>query len=221
MKIGTELNKIFGTAFIKNLKTSTARRNYIEAECNLVDLKYEIFEATDGKLFYDETFCLQHGPYHLTYPGSAGFMGNQKTSYNIITHAIALNASAIMMLDDDCIFKHTLNISEAALKLIKLNLPSDWDIVILGDIGGVEINSNDVISYHRCNQHSEAAGSHGIAINSKVFTELQALFSESTWLGDGAIGRLIDIGKSVYKLTPSICQQDRTVFSDINQYFHQ
>ena len=221
MKIGAKLNTIFGTAFIKNLKSSTERRNYIENECNLIDLKYEIFEAIDGKLLYDENFCLQHGPYHLTYPGSAGFMGNQKTSYNIVTHAITHNIPSIMMLDDDCIFNHTKDISDEALEIIETALPVDWDIVILGDIGGGDISKDDLIIYHKCSQHHEAAGSHGIAINSKVYIELQSLFAESTWLGDGAIGRLIDISKNVYKLTPSICRQDRTVFSDINQYFHQ
>jgi GR25 family glycosyltransferase involved in LPS biosynthesis len=217
--LGDTLNKIFGTAYIKNLKTSVERKNYIINECNIVNLKYEIFEAVDGKLHYDNNFTLQHGPYHLTFPSSAGFMGNQITSFNIITHAITLNLPHIMMLDDDCIFRHTKDIKPEVIELINQNLPEDWDVIILGDIYDGEIGDRDII-YHKCAVHNEAAGSHGIAINSKVFKELQSLFSEPIWLGDGAIGRLIDIGKNVYKLTPSICRQDRTVFSDINQYFH-
>ncbi len=217
--LGNTLNEIFGTAYIKNLKTSVNRRDSIVSECNAIDLKYELFEATDGKLHYDHDFTLQHGPFHLTFPSSAGFMGNQITSLNIITHAITSNVSSIMMLDDDCIFNHTVGMQDKVFKQIKQNLPKDWDIVILGDMHDIEVDECD-INYHKCSIHHEAAGSHGIAINSKVFKELQSLFSETEWLGDGAIGRLIDIGKNVYKLTPSICRQNRSIFSDINQYFH-
>lgn len=217
--LGNTLNEIFGIAYIKNLKTSTKRRDFIVNECSLIDLKYELFEATDGKLHYDHSFTLQHGRFHLTFPSSAGFMGNQITSHNIITQAIELNAPHIMMLDDDCVFNHTVVIKDEVLEQIKQNLPADWDIVILGDMHDVDLDDRS-IGYHKCSAHYEAAGSHGIAINNKVFEELQSLFSETTWLGDGAIGRLIDMGKNVYKLTPSICRQDRTAFSDINQYFH-
>jgi GR25 family glycosyltransferase involved in LPS biosynthesis len=219
MKIGSILNKIFGKAFIKNLKTSVDRKKYIENECNLVNLEYEIFEAVDGKLHYDADFTIQHGNYHLVFPTSAGYMGNQITSYNVVTHAIALNAPSVMMFDDDCILSHTLNVEDEILKSIEINLPSDWDIVILGDIAGAGVD-NSIIYYHKCLKHSDAAGSHGIAINNKIYAELQALYADSKWLNDGAIGRLIDLGKNVYKILPSICRQDRSVFSDIAQAFH-
>jgi hypothetical protein len=125
-----------------------------------------------------------------------------------------------MMLDDDCIFRHTLKMKDESLKLIESDLPDDWDIVILGNISDEEDIENKNIFYHKCSFHYEAAGSHGIAINNKIYGELQSLFSGSVWLGDGAIGRLINLGKNVYKISPSICHQDRTFFSDINQYFH-
>jgi GR25 family glycosyltransferase involved in LPS biosynthesis len=219
MKLGTILNQLFGVALIKNLKSSTARKDHISSECKQIDLSFEIFEAVNGKLHVGSDFTLIHGPYLLSYPSSAGYIGNQMTSHKIITHAIESSYSSIMMLDDDCIFSHTSGCSESVIKDIEEQLPKDWDIIILGDIYGDPV-TNQRISYRKCVEHHEATGSHGVAINSKVFSELQYLFSNTSFLGDGAIGRLIDINKNVYKLMPSICMQDRKILSDINEIIH-
>lgn len=219
MKLGNVFNKLFGIAYIKNLATSVERRAFIIEQCNSIELEYKIVPAINGRDLHDSSFTIQHGPFILTYPASAGFIGNQITSCQILNEAIEQNLDNFIMLDDDCVFNHAVNISEKSLIELEENLPSDWDVIILGDIGGKIVTSESIL-YHKCSAHREAAGSHGIAISKRVFTEMQELLAGRQWLGDGVIGRLIDIGKNVYKIYPSLCIQDRSLFSDINQLHH-
>ena len=219
MQVGPTLNNLFGKAFVKNLKRSTERRNNIEAQCRQVDLQYEIFEAVDGKLHVNADFTIMHGPYFLQYPSSAGYIGCQMTFHNIISHAIKNKYEKIMILDDDCQFHHTLNADKSILSDLEHDVPKDWDVIILGDMYGEEI-ANQKVSYHKCQIHGEAAGSHGLAINSSVYEDLLSVLSGTSFLGDGVIGRMIDIKKNVYKIMPSICTQDRKIFSDINEMHH-
>jgi GR25 family glycosyltransferase involved in LPS biosynthesis len=229
MNIGPIFNKLFGTAYIKNLKNSINRRSHIEEELKLIELNsYSIVEAVEGVLHFDHNFELQHGRFLLKYPSSAGFMGCQMTSHKIIEQAISSNETTIMMMDDDCVFNHTTELNENSLKTIESNLPEDWDIVILGDIQHEGVSSkcppklleNCSIEYRKCLVHDEAAGSHGIAVHNRVFPDLLQELSDTKFLGDGAIGRMIDIQKNVYKINPSLCIQDRTLFSDINHIHH-
>lgn len=219
MKLGNVFNKLFGVAYIKNLATSIERRAFIIEQCNSIDLEYKIVPAINGRDLHDSSFTIQHGRFLLTYPSSAGFIGNQITSYEILNKAIEQDLDNFIMLDDDCVFNHAVNISEESLIELEKNLPSDWDVIILGDMGG-DVVTNESILYHKCSEHYEAAGSHGIAVSKRVFTEMQELLAGRQWLGDGVIGRLIDIGKNVYKIYPSLCIQDRSLFSDINQLHH-
>lgn len=220
MKLGPTLNKLFGKAYIKNLLSSESRRLEMIKQCELINLDYEFTEAIDGKLHCDENYTLQHGPFFLTYPSSAGFLGVQMTAYNQLTHAIENNLEHAIFLDDDCRFDHTIDITEKFLRSIEDGLPEDWDIIILGDIDGESVINQNIL-YYKCTNHHEAAGSHGVAVNKKIFIELQSAYSSHEFLGDGVVGHFIDIGKNIYKLHPSICRQDRTIFSDINQIFHQ
>lgn len=218
--LGELLNKIFGKAYIKNLKDSQDRREYIKAQCNSINLDYELVEAIKGVDIdgIDEGFYIKHGGWEIPYPASAGFLGNQQTAINIINNAIDNNIEKFIGLDDDCIFEHTRNISSSAIKTLEDTLPENWDVVILGDIDGIDFNINTEISYSKCTIHQQAAGSHGLAIRETVYKEFKK--SAETYWGDGVIGDLIDRGLNVYKISPSICKQNRLLFSDINLRFH-
>lgn len=221
MKIGHIFNKLFGKTYVKNLKNSIERRNFIEDQCKQIDLEYEIFEAIDGTTLCDESFTLQHGPFFLQWPSSAGFLGIQKTNYLLLSKAIELDLPSCILLDDDSVFSHTTLMTNYSLKSIEASIPINWDMIILGDICGSEIIVDQPISCYPCTRHHEAAGSHGVAINRSIYKELQFLLSGTEWLGDGAVGKLIDDGKNIYKFSPSLCRQNRTLFSDINKCFHK
>jgi GR25 family glycosyltransferase involved in LPS biosynthesis len=216
--LGPLLNSLFGVAYIKNLKSSVNRKEHIEKECKDINLQYSIVEAIKGTDICDSTFTLQHGPFHLTYPSSAGFIGNQKTSALIIQKAFDTLCDAAIMLDDDCVFAHTANISSQTLENIA-TVPHDWDIIILGKLSEPILTTQNV-TYVKCQHHPDAAGSHGIAVNRKIMPELIDIFNGTDFLGDGAIGRLIDLNKNVYLMHPGVCSQDRTIFSDINKFYH-
>lgn len=217
MKLGNILNKVFGKVFVMNLVTSTDRRILIDKECKSINLDYEIFESINGRDHYGSAFTLQHGPYFLTYPSSAGYMGCQMTYHKLLTHAIDNKLSSLIVLNDDCTFQHTLNMSEDDILSVETRLPASWDVIILGAIKDRDVTES--VNYIRCTAHQQAAGSHGLIINGKVFNELKEIFAGMQWLGDGAIGHLIDIGKEVFIVSPSLCHQNRTLFSDINQCF--
>lgn len=214
MLLGPILNRLFGKAYIKNLTDSLERKAYITNQCNLIELQYEITEAIDGTKLVTPDFTLQHGPFFLTYPTSAGYLGNQLTTIKQIETAISNNLPSLILLDDDCMFEHTLSLTE--YESIICGLPSDWDIVILGAIE-VEDLTNKAVHYTRATVHAQAAGSHGVAIRSTVYNDILMHGKEMVYLGDGLIGRMIDIGKIVYIITPSLCCQKKPFFSDINK----
>lgn len=221
IKLGHILNRLFGKTYVRNLKQSTERRQFIHEQCSQIGLEYEIFEAVDGTTLCDESFTLQHGPYFLRWPSSAGFLGIQKTNHLLITKIIELDLPSCILLDDDCIFSHTATMTESSLNSVESSIPPDWDMIILGDIWDPTTPVDQTIICSRCTQHRQAAGSHGIAVNRSIYREMQHLLSGTQWLGDGVVGRLIDEGKNIYKFFPSLCHQNRSLFSDINKCFHK
>lgn len=220
MQIGPTLNALFGKVFIKNLKESIVRREFITKQCQSINLDFELIEAINGMELAEMTpeFIVQHGSYRIEYPASAGFLGMQKTVLMINEIAIRENLSSYIGLDDDCVFDHALELLDIAVSNLANELPTDWDVIILGDISGDEINSQTNLTYIRCPEHSWAAGSHGVAIRNTVYHDI--IDSAKTYWGDGIIGNLIDKGKNVYKIFPSICRQNRSLFSDINKIYH-
>ena len=218
--LGYYLNKLFGPAYIKNLKTSVDRKNFIIEECNSIDLEYKIIEAIDGTNHCDDNYTIVHGPYTLKYPVSAGFLGALLTTQIILSFAIAEQLDHIMILDDDCIFSHTNKINKLYFANLENNLPNNWDIIILGSIRERSENEHTPIDYYKCVVHGEAAGSHGIVVNRSIFKEFYQHLIDKKYWGDGIIGHFIDIGKNVYIIKPSICQQNRQLFSDINKCHH-
>ncbi len=220
MQIGPTLNALFGKVFIKNLKESVIRKEFITKQCESINLDFELIEAINGMELPEMTpeFIVQHGPYRIEYPASAGFLGMQKTFLMINEIAIGENLSSYITLDDDCVFDHTLELLDSTIANLANELPTDWDVIILGDISGDEIDSQTNLTYIRCPVHGWAAGSHGVAIRNTVYHEI--IDSAKTYWGDGIIGNLIDKGKNVYKIFPSICRQNRSLFSDINKIYH-
>jgi GR25 family glycosyltransferase involved in LPS biosynthesis len=215
--LGKILNDTFGKAYVKNLKNSIDRKDFFENNFKKIGLEYEIFEAYEGIKFVNEDFSFQHGPFHITYPSSAGFLGNQMSTEHILTREINNESNSFMIFDDDSYF-YNFEKSEDILKTIKSNLPDNWDVVIFGAMH--EIYQDYDYHYDRINHHNECAGSHGVAIHSRVYkTWLEVLRNRDFW-GDGTIGHLHDIGRTVYYMNPNICAQNRKLYSDINKMYH-
>lgn len=219
-KIGPLLNKLFGTAYIKNLPNSIERKRGIIEQCNIINLNFFITQAANGIELVNEDFTLQHGRFFLQYPSSAGYLGNQLTTFRQIKNAIQNNLSSLILLDDDCMFEHTQKLNITEYSRIERELPSDWDIIILGEIGITDL-TNKTIHYMKATVHGQAMGSHAVAIRNTVYKDILIICKEMRYLGDGIIGRMIDIGKNVYIIRPTLCYQNPLYFSDINKCFKQ
>jgi len=215
--LGKILNETFGKAYIKNLKSSIERKEFIENNFKKIGLEYEIFEAYDGTKFVNEDYSIKHGSWKLPFPVSAGFWGNQVTTEHILMKEINNNTDSCMIFDDDSYFYNFSRPIET-LKTIKNNLPDDWDIIIFGSIE--EIYQDFDFQYNQTNSHSACSGCHGTAVKKSVYRILSELFREKQYWGDGCIGRLHDLGKKVYYIHPHIVAQNRKLFSDVNRIHH-
>lgn len=219
MKLGYFLNKLFGPAYVKNLKASTDRFERITKECESIDLQYEIIEAVDGTKHCDSNYTIHHGHHKIAHPASAGFLGVHLTTEKIILDAINKKNDCVMVFDDDCVFSHTNKIDSNKFNDLEKKLPTEWDIIILGNIQVCEDYINTPITFKKCRLNGEAAGSHGVVINKNIYELYYSFIKEKKLWGDAIIGHFIDIGKNIYIIHPSLCQQNRTIYSDINKCF--
>lgn len=214
--IGKILNKRFGTAYVKNLHNSKDRMASFENTCKSVYLEYNRVEAIDGTKFIDQDYSFQHGQFNITYPSSAGFWGNQITSAFITMQEISINSDSFMLFDDDCVFNQNFS----HLTTENFNIPDEWDIIILGGINK-QISDKQNIEYRKLSDPYDAAGSHGLCINSTVYMELYNMQIGLEIWGDGIIASFIEKGKLVYMVEPHIVYQDRELYSDINKIYHK
>jgi hypothetical protein len=104
------------------------------------------------------------------------------------------------------------------MNTIATNLPSDWDIIILGSLEyDGKLNNTTEFSYRKCTHGSQAAGSHAVAINQKIYNRFFEKYIGFRCWGDGCIDQLIQEGVNVYMITPSLIFQDRNSVSTINK----
>lgn len=214
--IGKILNNRFGKAYVKNLHNSKERMRSFENSSKLVCLEYTRVEAIDGTRFIDQDYSFQHGRFHITYPSSAGFWGNQITSAFITMQEISINSNSFMLFDDDSVFNQDFSY----LNTDDFNVPDNWDVIILGGINKHISNKRD-IEYRRLSDPSHAAGSHALCINSTVYRDLYNMQVGLEIWGDGIIASFIEKGKLVYMVEPHIVYQDRELYSDINKIYHK
>lgn len=218
MTIGEVINKTFGHVYVKNLSESIERRRLIQESFDKVGLKYSIERAYDGLKFIGSNFSFKHGPFHITYPSSAGFFGAQLTTIRILMDEIEKQSPSHIMCDDDCFVRDISCVDSNRINTIASNLPSDWDIVILGSLHyDGKLNDTTEFSYVKCTHGWQAAGSHAVAINAKIYNLLfEKNIGFRVW-GDGTIDSIITDGMNVYMLTPSLIFQDRNSVSTINK----
>lgn len=222
MTLGTILNKSFGKIYIKNLEESVERKALIEESFDKAGLKYTVQKAFNGLEFVGPTFQFQHNSHIITYPASAGFFGGQISTIRTILAEIEKKSDAHILCDDDCFVRDISMLSAKTLKTINLNLPADWDIVILGDLNyDGPIDNLEEFTYRRCMRNwTETAGSHAIAVRSSVYRHFLVRLMEMKFWGDRCVGQLLEEGRNVYKLTPSLIFQDRNMYSVMNRTNH-
>jgi GR25 family glycosyltransferase involved in LPS biosynthesis len=219
--LGKTLNKIFGKAHIKNVPGSNERLNSIKNACEQIDMEFNIFAAFDGKKYIKPDTEIKHGAMEIKYPSSAGFIANQFSTQVILLNEICNSQSkSFMIFDDDCYFKNYENRQEDHFQSLENNLPEDWDIIILGTIDCEEITPINY-TYSKIERSMDCAGCHGIAVNRKVYDSWLTILDQKQFWGDGTIDRLFQLGFNVYAINPGICAQNRKLFSDINQTYHQ
>ena len=218
MTIGEVINKTFGHVYVKNLSESVERRKLIQESFDRVGLKYSIETAYDGLKFVSSNFSFQHGPFHIKYPSSAGFFGGQLTTIRILMDEIEKQSPFHIMCDDDSFVRDISSLDSKQINTIASNLPSDWDIVILGSLNyDGKLNDTTEFSYVKCTHGWEAAGSHAVAINAKAYNWFFSKNIQFRFWGDGCIDSVIQDGMNVYMLTPSLIFQDRNCISTINK----
>ena len=183
--------------------------NWIE---NNIKFDYKVFEAIDGTKFIDETYQMPR----IAYPTTAGVYGNQISTEHILIQEISKNSDSFMIFDDDSCFFTPFNTNSLPID----NLPSDWDVIILGDFYHKNVHQNN-FTFNKVYSNTQVQGSHGIAVNKRVYKLWLEILQEKVYWGDGTIDRLFQLGRSIYTIYPSICFQDRTLFSDINKIYHK
>jgi GR25 family glycosyltransferase involved in LPS biosynthesis len=216
--IGKIINETFGKAYIKNLKNSHERRNFIINNFDQIGLEYEIFEAYDGMKFVDEDYLIQHGNIQLGYPVSAGFWGNQTTTEHVYMKEINNDTDSFMIFDDDSYF-YNFDKSIETFTTMKTNLPEDWDIIILGSIEAIAEDGD--FKYKKVTDHTECAGCHGTAVNKRAYKRILEIAQKREFWGDGIINRFRELGGNIYYIHPHIIAQNRVLFSDVNKIYHR
>jgi hypothetical protein len=217
--LGGTLNDVFGNARIKNVPGSNERLSFVKNSFDQIKMNYDIFPAYDGKKFTNQSLIINHGRFNIGYPSSAGFVGNQISTFVILLNEINYyNSNSFMIFDDDCYFLNFEN--ENNFNSIKDNLPDNWDVIIFGNVEPVISSSKDY-TYKKVSDWRDCAGSHGIAVNKKVYLDWLYILDGAQYWGDGTIHRLFELGHNIYKIFPGICAQNRNLFSDINQGFHK
>ena len=108
-------------------------------------------------------------------------------------------------MNDDVYFNNYQNFTQSDFLDIKTKLPSDWDIIILGNIHTTV--PNGPVQYNLNHQHTP--GCHAIAINHTAYHDYILEGSKREMVGDHLIDRLRERGKRIYNLCPDICLQNR------------
>jgi len=220
ISLGKKLNQIFGKAYIKNLKDSINRRNFVTHRFENIELEYELFEAIEGTKYIKDNFVFDHGSFHIDYPASAGFWGNQMTTLLILMKAINNNEKCFMTFDDDVYFYNYQHLQKEDYDSIEQNLPNDWDVIIFGGLHE-DIKNINTFTYWKVINKADCAGCHGVAINNSVYKDWLKILDDKKYFGDGTIAALLEMGKNVYHINPWVCVQNRCLYSDINKKHHK
>ncbi|HET7117473.1 MAG TPA: glycosyltransferase family 25 protein, partial [Hanamia sp.] len=125
--------------FVINLKRSPERRNEIIRQMNLYELKYEFFEAIDGKLLSEETIEKSRARSNHWYKEDEGQDATMKlgeigvamSHYNLYQKIIRDNLDLAIIMEDDVNFdKHFQQFLQNS-KQVK-SVMKRFDLILLG-----------------------------------------------------------------------------------------
>ena len=208
MKLGPALNEAFGKAYVLSLKRSIDRRAYISDNCNAIGLDFEFIDAIEGKYFMNNTYYTRDGhmnTYILPVATTAAYYAAQIAIEYQIHKALSDGLQSFIFMNDDVYFDNYQNFMQNDFLDIKMRLPSDWDIIILGNIHTAV--SSTPVQYYLTTHHTP--GCHAIAINHTAYHDYILEGSKREMVGDHLIDRLRERGKRIYHLYPDICLQNR------------
>lgn len=208
MKLGKALNECFDKVYVKNIASAKKRLESFNIVANLIELDYQLVQAIEGSKYISKDYIIKHRPECYPPPHNQYLVGNYCTSLYILLDAMRNNYNSYVICDDDTIFY------DIDVESISDNLPSKWDIIILGDMQYKSVlGSITDITFDRV-LFREVAGCHCIAFNKSIYwTMLYAYmsFDYHGRFGDVTIGDLSTNPElSVYQVRPDFCYQERT-----------
>ena len=220
MLIGEILNKTFGHVYVKNLPDSTERRKFVEDSLKKNKVQYTIVPACNGLNFCTSNFSIQHGPFNLTYPSSAGFLGFQLSDIKMLIDEIDRKSDSCLCLTDDVFIRNVSALSEESVRTIPEKIPSDWDMIIMGGLvlDGPLTNTTQ-FTYNRATTSHQIAGASAIAINKNIYIEYLARLMKFDYYADGLLDKMAQDGIKIYTLNPGLMFQNRSMKSDVNKCF--
>jgi hypothetical protein len=209
MKLGHSINEAFGHVYVKNIPEATTRLQSFVDSAAKVDLQYEVFKAIRGDQYVPPDYIIKYRPELYTFPWNQYLVGNYCTSMAILLDAMRNNYDSYVICDDDVIFydKDFPSIAES--------LPSDWDIIILGQMSKTseEVHGRINMNYVRVRNY-DLPGCHCIAFNKRLYwKQLHNYmgFDSHGRFGDVTVGDMSLTDVNVYYISPNICYQERVV----------
>ena len=176
--------------FVINLKRRTDRLEQIN-----LPFEYEIFEATDGKVEFNDYPVKQQG-----------FMGCWDSHRRLFTDVKDKNINTVMVLEDDIEVCDDFN---NKLEKIMNELPEDWDLLYLGgwNVGDVEKYSESL------NHAKKVYTTHAFIVKDKFYDTILESINSRKWKVDVLISDILPKG-NCFICDPTIAWQ-KEGFSDI------
>lgn len=214
MLLGENLNSTFSNVYVKNVPDAKTRLEHFKFHANNIGLKYEVFKGIRGDAFVPPEYLIKYRPELYPVPYNQYLVGNWASSLSIHLDAISNNYDSYIICDDDTVFKNI------ELDHIKLNLPEDWDIIILGEMNNTSIKErcdSDLTFTKIFNdsnlEQSVLVGCQCIAISKKFYFKylLYTLGLDThARIGDVLLCLMVEHENiNLYKMKPDITYQER------------
>ena len=157
---------------------------------NKYNIKYEVFEACDGKKKYIETYynnIIKKKPTHLKNTGELGCI---LSHLRLIQIAKKNNYKNILILEDDILLHKFFD--RLLFKIEKV--PDNYDILYLGCSHNTKIDYIDTPFYYKIRNHT--FGTFAYAISNNVYDLAIYYLSQFELASDNALNNIIYRGNS-------------------------
>lgn len=208
MLLGENLNKTFGNVYLKNIPRAIKRFESFDQRAKNINLQYTKFRAIEGHTFVPDGYELKYRPDMYPPPSNKYLVGNGYSGIAILLDAMANNYESYVTCDDDTVFY------DLHLEYIKPKLPSNWDIIILGQIEKCNMKDHSAPWFIKLTSDPRTiAGCHCIAVHNKCYnTFLMEMmkFDVHGRIGDSLIQMLVEQNRiNLYAMLPHITYQER------------